>query len=42
MQNDHDFAALSKVFFKKDADFLEFHWLVMVRSSEKAAWEEDQ
>lgn len=26
------------MFFLKDADFLEFHWLVLVKSVEKAGW----
>jgi hypothetical protein len=41
-QSDLDFQILSEVFFLKNADFLEFHWLVLLRSGEKAGWEEEQ
>jgi hypothetical protein len=39
-QSEHDFAALSKVFFMKDVYLLEFQWLVLVRGADKMGWQE--
>lgn len=37
-----DFGMLSNVFFLKDPVFLEFHWLVLLRSAEKTEWTREQ